>query len=537
MDLAGSPTRPVTLTETLQEGYSLVQQAGFNAACTANGEPTTVTDAGALGFTVAAAASAIVTCTVLNRSPTPLASVVVNKTWVINGERYEDPEQPSQFEANLDLTGQDEPSWGVEYTGYTAGDPVTISETLAEDILPPNCTNTPSGDLGEHTLTAGLNTFEVTNTLDCPTTLQLIKQDQNPYGEPAPTTDWTLTVYEGESPVFSGQTGVTRTVTAGTVYSLGESAAPGYSQTVAEGATIVPPATGSWACSVRARSGLRNANVFDGTNGQIIASVGTRVVCIAKNLAKPARLTLRKSVTNQFGGTAAATDWLLHADSETGSIVGRNGGSTVTGVSVAPETTYTLSETGGPAGYASDGLTCVLTGTTTVVPTPDNKLTPGLGQDITCTFANRDIQPRLTLVKEVRGGSAAPSAWTLAATSRRQSISGATGTAAVTGAGVRAAVPYRLAEEAGPRGYRALEPTCVHTVTGRTVAVTNRTVRLAVGQDVTCVFVNVAVPPLPVTGTSGLPQLAAIGGLCVLFGAVLILAGRRRGGRRAPGST
>ena len=536
VDLAGSTTRPVTLSETLQSGYTLEQQSGFNAACSANGQPITVTNSGALGFTVNADASAIVTCTVLNRAPMPLAAVVVNKTWVINGTRYDNPTQPVQFEAFLDLTGQEEANWGVTYSGYRAGDSVTVGETLDEVLLPSGCTNTPSGDLGQHTLVAGVNTFEVTDTLTCLTTLQLVKLVENPYGEAAPASAWTLTAYQGTTPVFSGTDGVSQNVTPATVYTLGESIVPGYTQTVAEGATIPPPATGSWACSVRERSGLHNANVFDGTNGQVILSIGTYVVCIATNIADPAHLTLRKSVTNQFGGAAARTDWLLRADTATagGSIVGRHGQAGVTAVQADPGTTYALSEADGPAGYASDGVTCVLTGTTTVVPTPDNKLTPDLGQHITCTFANHDIQPRLTLVKDVRGGSAAPNAWTLTATGRRQSISGAAGTAAVTDAGVSAGT-YRLSETGGPKNYRTLAPTCVLSATGRKVTVTDRAVRLAIGQDVTCVFANQYVPPLPVTGTSGLPELAAVGALCVLLGAVLVLVGRRRYGRGTVG--
>ncbi len=120
-NLGGLPSRSVTLNETLKPGYTLVRQGNANAACTANGSSIPVTDSGALGFTVDASVGTVVSCVILNQAPDPLASVVVNKTWVINGSTFEDPEQPVEFQAALSLTDQDEADLGDDLRGVHRG--------------------------------------------------------------------------------------------------------------------------------------------------------------------------------------------------------------------------------------------------------------------------------------------------------------------------------------------------------------------------------------------------------------------------------
>ncbi len=83
----GTTTAPVTVNETQQAGYTLQQVGGFNATCTRldTGAALTVTNSGTTGFIVNVASTVPVSCTVYNRAPNPAATVVVNKTWVING--------------------------------------------------------------------------------------------------------------------------------------------------------------------------------------------------------------------------------------------------------------------------------------------------------------------------------------------------------------------------------------------------------------------------------------------------------------------
>ncbi len=97
--------------------------------------------------------------------------------------------------------------------------------------------------------------------------------------------------------------------------------------------------------------------------------------------------------------------------------------------------------------------------------------------------------PRLTLVKQVvndNGGTAAATAWTLVATGTSRTISGATGTAAVTGAAVPAGT-YALSETGGPAAYTASTWSCVKN---GGAAVSANSISL-VGNDVaTCTITN-----------------------------------------------
>ncbi len=60
-------TKTVTVTEQQQPGFELKQQNGQNAVCTANGDPVEVTNTSGLAFSVEVAASATVSCTVINK--------------------------------------------------------------------------------------------------------------------------------------------------------------------------------------------------------------------------------------------------------------------------------------------------------------------------------------------------------------------------------------------------------------------------------------------------------------------------------------
>lgn len=104
----------------------------------------------------------------------------------------------------------------------------------------------------------------------------------------------------------------------------------------------------------------------------------------------------------------------------------------------------------------------------------------------TLSCAAAAAPPRLSLVKEVvndDGGDAQASDWTLAATGPTN-VTGESGTGAVTGVEV-AAGEYALSESGGPDGYEARVWTC----TGG-VAVTDDTITLTDGDDITCTVVN-----------------------------------------------
>ncbi|MEI2796533.1 hypothetical protein V8246_12795, partial [Pseudoxanthomonas sp. F11] len=99
------------------------------------------------------------------------------------------------------------------------------------------------------------------------------------------------------------------------------------------------------------------------------------------------------------------------------------------------------------------------------------------------------VLARLTLVKQVvndQGGTAVPTAWTLVATGSTATISGATGSAAVTGAMVPVGI-YALSETGGPSGYAAGTWSCVKN---GGAAVSANSISLSGGDVATCTIVN-----------------------------------------------
>jgi hypothetical protein len=396
-------TEPVTLTETEQEGYQLIEQDGKNASCrNSAGEPVPVTNApSGPGFTVDAVASEAITCLVYNQElagPDP-ASVVVNKSWDIDGVTLPNGDQNPNFQASLVLDPvhppDAEPVWGEEFHGYLAGDEVTVGEDAR---IPPGCTNVSSGDLGTHELGPGLNTFHVTNTVRCDTRLTLLKRISNPYPGATlpPLTSWTLSArtMAGEPPVIEGTTGVTGSVSAGTRYVLAETSVPGFVQYVQPGSILADGATGSWECT-QVDGGRED---YDGGDGTIVVQPGEHVACTAVNIPQPATLTLVKHVFNEHGGTAEPTDWTLTGTPEESAVPpgptlsGVTGSPGVTGVTIPPGVPYSLTEAG-PPGYQLAGLDCVITGTHDTVPLSGDTLTAGIGEDITCTFTNVQSAP------------------------------------------------------------------------------------------------------------------------------------------------
>ncbi len=329
--------------------------------------------------------------------------------------------------------------------GYTLTD---ISCVITTDPLPRD------GLLGI-TLQADQSAVCTYTNNDQPGKLTLVKTVTNDNGGTALPTAWTLAA-AGPTPI-SGTTG-SAPVTAATVnagsYSLSEAnGPPGYTAS-------------AWSCT--------GGTV---TGSTVVVPNGGDVTCTINNNDQPAQLTLVKTVTNDNGGTALPTAWTLAAAGPT-PISGTTGSAPVT-AAVVNAGSYTLSEANGPAGYTAGAWSCTgatVTGSTVVVP---------LGGAVTCTINNNDQPAQLTLVKTVtndNGGTALPTAWTLAAAGPTP-ISGTTGSAPVTAATVSAG-SYTLSEANGPAGYTAGAWSCTGaTVTGSTVVV-------PLGGSVTCTINN-----------------------------------------------
>jgi CSLREA domain-containing protein len=275
-----------------------------------------------------------------------------------------------------------------------------------------------------------------------PTTahLKLAKEVTNDNGGTAIPTDFILSA-DGPTPI-SGPGGVESDVTPGT-YTLSETGPSGYSAS-------------AWVCT----GGTQNGS-------QITLALGQSATCTITNDDQAAHLKLVKDVTNDNGGTALPTDFILSADGPT-PISGPGGAES----DVTPGT-YTLSETG-PSGYSASAWVCV-GGTQS-----GSQITLAQGQSATCTITNDDQAAHLKLVKNVtndNGGTAIPTDFILSADGPTP-ISGPGGAESDVNAGT-----YNLSES-GPSGYAASAWSCEGG------SQSGSSITLAPGENVTCNIEN-----------------------------------------------
>jgi hypothetical protein len=207
------------------------------------------------------------------------------------------------------------------------------------------------------------------------------------------------------------------------------------------------------------------------------------VACTFTDTRQSAQLTLVKSVTNNDGGNAVASDWTLSASGPT-PVSGATGTASVTNAVVDPGT-YALSESG-PAGYNASAWSCTggsQSGSTIT-------LTPG--QSASCSITNDDVAPTLALNKTVvndDGGNAVENDFVLSATpSTGTTITDAGGDVPATTAVANRV--YTLSET-GVTGYTASVWTC----TGSGVHQTGSTVTLDEGATGSCSITNDDVAP------------------------------------------
>src|SRR3989344_1881358 len=200
-------------------------------------------------------------------------------------------------------------------------------------------------------------------------------------------------------------------------------------------------------------------------------SAGEQKLCIVTNndnAPTTGTLTVNKVVINDNGGNAQVSDFSLFVDE-------------IQVTSGTPNTlnadSYVVSETN-LAGYVG-----VISGYCYA----NGNVTLGVGDNKTCTITNDDIAPSLTLLKEVNGGIASASDWTLTATGPT-SISGTSG---VTSDSTFSAGTYTLSESIGPSYYVLSGWSCDGgTQNGDQVAI-------PLDENVTCTATNTFAPPAP----------------------------------------
>jgi LPXTG-site transpeptidase (sortase) family protein len=439
-----------TLSESVVSGYSnsgVWSCSGFTSGSQTDDDTLTL------------GAGDNVTCVITNDDISPILTLVktvisdnggtaLDTAWTLNAAG---PTPISGAEGAVAVTGATVDAGN--YTLTEAGGPAGYTQTGltcsgAADLNPADGLAIALGE----TITC---TF--TNN-DVAPTLTLVKTVTNNNGGTATDIDWTLNA-AGPTPISGteGDVSITNaTVNAGN-YTLTETLGPsGYTQT-------------GIACS---------GSDVNGADGLTLLP-GETVTCTFANNDIASTLTLAKTVVIDNGGTATDTDWTLNAAGPT-PISGVEGAATVTNAAVDAGN-YTLTETGGPAGYTQTGLTC--SGAADL--NPNDGLNIGVGETITCTFTNNDIAPTLTLVKDVTnndGGTNVISDWTLTANGP-STISGSTGTGAVTNAIVDAG-SYSLGESA-IAGYTQTAITCSGNDANGADGLD-----LDPGENVTCTFFN-----------------------------------------------
>jgi hypothetical protein len=272
--------------------------------------------------------------------------------------------------------------------GAVAGYAVTIS-----------CTDGSGGttwDDNARTATINLTGVETvtctfTNTLQqAHLTLQKTVVKDN--GGTAVDTDWTLSA-SGPTPIsgVEGNAAVTNAAVNSGTYNLSESGGPnGYTAS-------------DWVCT----GGTQN----DGDT--VTLAPGDNATCVITNDDNAPSLTLLKTVTNDNGGTALNTAWTLTATGVAISPTNLSGTTPVASGAGFKADTYTLGETGGPAGYTASTYSCVKNAG---APVTGNSITLGLGDTATCTINNNDNAAHLVVIKHVindNGGTAVASDFTL----------------------------------------------------------------------------------------------------------------------------
>jgi len=124
--------------------------------------------------------------------------------------------------------------------------------------------------------------------------------------------------------------------------------------------------------------------------GVVTLANGDVKTCTITNDDTPPLLTLIKTITNDNGGSALPTAWTLNAVGTGGAPTNLSGVTTIFSGATFRADTYTLSETGGPSGYAASLFSCVKNGAPAVA---SNTIVLDVGDIAVCTINNNDNPP------------------------------------------------------------------------------------------------------------------------------------------------
>ncbi|MDP3974024.1 MAG: hypothetical protein Q8P92_04290 [Candidatus Daviesbacteria bacterium] len=421
--LSGSTTEvlantPIEINESLVSGYSFVSITG-DSKCPE-----------VLGGTVILDEGENISCIITNDDIVPQL-IVIKHVVNDNGGNLD----ASDFTMLVLGDNVSEPIFVGSETGTT----VTLDEGGYQvgEIEQDGYSMSTDGDCDGTILVGETKACTITND-DQSATLIVKKVVLNDNGGKLDPEDFSFQVNEESAQSFEADGQNDLTVDAGT-YTIVEPSVTGYTVSYDNCEDILIPNGGSATCTI--------------TNNDDIPS-----------------LTLIKEVINDNGGQSEATEWSLEADGPTP--ISGNGGA-LSGVDFSAGT-YTLSESG-PDGYSASDWECTGDGEQN-----GNEISLELGESATCTIENNDIAPLLNLVKEVEGGNAFSSDWTLTASGDGGfSDSGDSDTFHE----VLANEIYTLSED-GPTGYSASDWDCGEANPGENQIV------LGLDEEVTCTIIN-----------------------------------------------
>ena len=181
------------------------------------------------------------------------------------------------------------------------------------------------------------------------------------------------------------------------------------------------------------------------TPGGSTATVAVTVTCVDDPpFPDVPTLTVIKTVVNDDGGSALASDWTMDVSGTNVSGTGFAGSASSVTITLDAGA-YSVSESGGPSGYAMSF-------------SADCSGTISAGDVLTCTITNDDIAadvPTLTVIKTVvndDGGSALASDWTMDISGTNVSGTGFAGSASGVTITLDAGA-YSVSESGGPSGY------------------------------------------------------------------------------------
>ncbi len=193
-------------------------------------------------------------------------------------------------------------------------------------------------------------------------------------------------------------------------------------------------------------------------------------------------LHLRKTVTNDNGGSAINTAWTITATGTVGSPTNLSGTTPVDSDASFKADTYTLGESGGPAGYTASTYSCVKNSGAPVV---SNSITLVAGDSAICTINNNDNPAHLIVIKHVindSGGVATASSFSTTITGVTTVTPTASGAESPGVDNILTTIGAYSVDEGAHVGYdKTLSVGCSGTI--------------ALGEAKTCTVANDDIPP------------------------------------------